>query len=128
MYFCYVKRKLRTYLSVALVFSLVLQSGLYGFIHIQDNHSHDKAHHEEHHACDHAVDVDHQTSSDFEFNTSEDCDGCDLLLALDEQSTVSGTAVDYAFHTTNYPIHEALKSDFEDNSVIFIQGRAPPRA
>ncbi len=125
LYFCFVKRKTRTYLSLVLLLSLVAQSGLYGFLHIDSHH--------DHHADVHSEYVDghdHQGDShdhDADFLDADDCAGCDLLIALDKQSLVSNSSADYALLTENLYIEKTLQSQYEGNSLLHVQGRAPPR-
>ena len=126
LYFCNVKRKLRTYLSILVLFCLTLQCGVFGLYHMSD-HDHNE---HDHHACCDAQDHHDLTDSKSTvvLNALNDCDGCDLLMDLDKQSFADVIPMEFTLDPIAVIIKENLTSQYEDNNYLLLQGRAPPRA
>lgn len=114
---------MRTYLSVFVLLCLAVQ-----FIPLTALHSHEDHHDEVKHAVvEHTDEVNSDSSaSDFQFETSDDCDLCDLLLALNDQHLSFHTPNDMAF--IGYQHAEFLgTSNFLFGDLNFaVRGRAPP--
>lgn len=121
LYFCDVKRKMRTYLSVVLLLCLAVQ-----FAPIASLHSHD-----DHHGCCEHTEMDHQDDaqgSDFDFESSDDCGLCDVLLALNDQHLSFDEVAEFTIDRHNRSETLSMKDFFSEDLSNTTRGRAPPTA
>ncbi len=119
LYFCNVKRKIRTYLSVVLLLCLAVQ-----FTPIASMHSHE----ENHGTCEHIEldQQDHVSDSDFSFESSDDCDLCDVLLALNDEHHSFDQTTELTFHHYNRSESLIVRDFATEDLSNTIRGRAPP--
>ncbi|XOV67988.1 MAG: hypothetical protein ACFHU9_02220 [Fluviicola sp.] len=118
------KRKLRTYLALALLVTLTFQNGAYELVHLLGHH---KAKHETEHSCE-STHVENASTTDHQivFNTLHHCDGCDVLIAMDDQNLVSVGSADLSLKVITADHYENLTSQYKHKRSIRNLGRAPP--
>lgn len=99
-----------------------------GLMHSHDDHSEKVAHSENHDQRVNIDQADHTSTSDFHFVVADDCDLCDLLLSLHNQSISFGSAQDYAFDFSLALVTTELQETAIDGVHLSTCGRAPPKA
>lgn len=148
LYFCFVNRKLRSYFSITLAVCLLIQSGIYGLIHMYE-HDHSIHHHDHHFHSVSSHDLEEDVHNQCEYHASHDedhnyiennfdskfnfdelhvCGGCELLKALDKQNFASTALVDIAFYSSPLSAQEVQLVNRSSEVLFFTQDRAPPFA
>lgn len=127
------KRTARKYFSGLLLICMAVQLTPYGLFHSHDEHHDtecvhvDSNDHDDH--KDHSLSVSlSESSSDYEFNASEDCDFCEILQALNDQSNLFSGQRTIALANVDSKSAMNLHTSLIEEQISSIRGRAPPKA
>jgi hypothetical protein len=128
-----VKRTARKYFSSLLLICLAVQLAPYGLFHSHDEHHAtecvhlDSNDHVDHNDHSQSISLD-QNSSDYQFSSLEDCDFCEILHALNDQSYLlngqKAVKVAIVDSQSSVDLHVSLIEEQASS----IRGRAPPKA
>jgi hypothetical protein len=104
--------------------ALTFQSGAYELVHLLDHHA---AKHGTHHSCENDH-LDHAPASDQKavFNPFDHCEGCDVLIAMDDQNMVSVSLSDFSLNVITADHYVNLTTQYKNKRKIRNTGRAPP--
>jgi len=99
-----------------------------GMMHSHEEHSENSVYVDGSHETEHADHFNDTSDSDFHFKVADDCDLCDLLLSLHDQSLSFGTVQEYHFDFKDASSTATLQSGAIAEVLHATSGRAPPRA
>jgi len=121
-----VKKAFRKYLSVLVLFCLAVQLTPFGLMHSHEEHLISESVHASHNDHDH--DSDHKDDGCSQIERSHDCDFCDVLIALNDQSFALSSAPSLVYAQVNNETSTFVVTTSSEVRISSTQGRAPPKA